>query len=257
MAPDSKRGGAIDGAEEVLEEEMEVLEEGTRARNREFQKHLDAITERGRKWDKGMREEVDERDQADKDLRDKVTEWLENSWQDIEDETTTAFDNYENEIFPPIEQRCTDAEIGFKEFEEVTVPTMMDELQGRVARHLHKQREAFDIDNIKLEKREKKIISRFIVHQHRSRQAFIDEERTRFNKLLVFGEEMDETGRVDDRQDEVLQCKVMNDMAMQKDLLLAEGLRREDEDCDILDNLAKSMARLQKSVLVNFGMGSS
>ena len=50
-ARESKRGPIIDAEEADLESNMATLEEGTRAKNREFQAHLDAIKERGVRWE--------------------------------------------------------------------------------------------------------------------------------------------------------------------------------------------------------------
>ena len=51
------------------------------------------------------------------------------------------------------------------------MPGIIEELQGTVMRKLQRQREVFEIDNTKLDKREKKIIARFERHKEDTYQV--------------------------------------------------------------------------------------
>lgn len=255
-APESKRGPMIDRAEGELEGNMDRLEEGTRARNREFQEHLDAIKARARRWEAKLEEEMAHRDAAHAEIKAAAEASITTAYAEVDTKVRAAFDHFDAHSIPPLEERCQVLVDGFDRFENQTVPKMIDELQGAVSHRLHRQHEAFDIDNTKLLNREKKIVSRAMVHQARSRQSFVDEEASRFKQFLLLGEEMDETARADDRAEEQMQTRTLKQTAELQEDLQAECVVREKEDLEILENLATSMSRLQRSILVNFGMGA-
>jgi hypothetical protein len=255
-ARESKRGPIIDKEEADLESNMATLEEGTRAKNREFQAHLDAIKERGVRWEAKLEEETAHRDAAFDEIKAAAERSITAAYEEMEEKVTAAFDHFDAESIPPLEQSCQVLVDGFDRFEHVTVPGMIEELVAATSRRLHRQHEAFDIDNTKLLNREKKIVVRTQVHQARCRQSFVDEETTRFHKFLLLGEELDETARTDDRAEEQMQTRTLKQTAELQEDLQAECKVREGEDLEILENLAGSMSRLQQSILVNFGMGA-
>ena len=53
-----------------------------------------------------------------------------------------------------------------------------------------------------------------------------------------------------------MQTRTLKQTAELQEDLQAECVVREKEDLEILENLATSMSRLQRSILVNFGMGA-
>jgi len=254
VAPESKRGPIIEKAEGDLEHEMETLEEGTKVRNREFQMHLDAIKERGRAWEAKMKYEDEDRARADKTLRTYYISELDRAYAEMEAKVCATYDNFDNVLAPPLEDRCAALEDGFDLFADVTVPGIMEELQGTVIRKLKKQREVFEIDNVKLDKRERKIKKRNVDYEEATTEAFVNEKNMRFRKFLLMQEEMDEAARNDDRNEEKKVCEVIEELGQVQRLLAAENKMRETEDVEILMNLAASMKRLQESILVNFGM---
>lgn len=254
VVPDSKRGQLIDDAEGNLEVEMGTLEEGTRQRNKLYQRQLDAIKERQRKWEDKMKMEYEARLVAMREAQRYAEDGLRTVFEEMEDKVSDLFDEYDNQKIPPLESRCSTLEHDFEEFANVTVPGIIEELQGTVMRKLQRQREVFEIDNTKLDKREKKIVARFERHKEDTYQDFEDEARTRHNKLLLLQEEMSEASRVDDRMEEQQITQVISTLGELKALLKEEATIREQEDLELLQNLAASMQRLQESILVNFGV---
>ena len=59
---DSKRIPLIDAQEVALNDELIVLDEGTRIRNREFKRRMDAIEGRESEWRRRLEEEEAEKD---------------------------------------------------------------------------------------------------------------------------------------------------------------------------------------------------
>jgi len=257
VVPDSKRGQVIDDAEGTLEDEMGSLEEGTRQRNKLYQRQLDAIKERQRKWEEKLKQEYESRLTAMRQAQIYAEHGLGSVFEEMEDKVSDMYDEYDNAVIPPMENRCSTLEHDFEEFATVTVPGIIEELQGTVMRKLQRQREVFEIDNTKLDKREKKIVARFERHKEDTYQDFEDEARTRHNKLLLLQEEMSEASRVDDRMEEEVQARVIRILGELKALLKEEATCREEEDLELLHNLAASMQRLQESILVNFGVSAA
>ena len=135
----------------------------------------------------------------------------------------------------------------------MTVPGVIEELQGSITRQLKKNHETFDIDNTKLLKREKRIVERFESHVKLTQNSFQIEKQKRKAKFLAMHEEVYNTIRVDDRQSEEVQCTNMETIHAIKAELQAEREIREREDLEILGKLADAMAKLQHSILTNFG----
>ena len=58
----------IEQQEISLKDELIILEDGTKARNREFYRQLDAISERGRNWEQKLAQEIKAQRKAQKEL---------------------------------------------------------------------------------------------------------------------------------------------------------------------------------------------
>ena len=69
VEPESKRANKIEKDEVSLKEELVILEDGTKARNREFYRQLDAISERGRHWEQKLAAEIKAQRVAQKEVR--------------------------------------------------------------------------------------------------------------------------------------------------------------------------------------------
>ena len=141
----------------------------------------------------------------------------------------------------------------FRTFVDITVPDIIEKLQGNVTRKLKKSHETFDIDNAKLMKREKRIVDRFDLHTKTTKKAFDIETKKRLEKFLSMHEEMQEVMRVDDRVVEMCHGNSMRTVQTLQKELKTELQVREEEDMEILEKLATAMSKLQSSILNNFG----
>ena len=129
----------------------------------------------------------------------------------------------------------------------------MDRQSGIVSRKLQKAHDTFDIENQKVLKREQKIVSRFRKHAERTAQAFEDERATRLSKFMLLGEEISDTERHDDRQEEKTVKVIIDEIIKIRDLEKEETSIRETEDNTLLDTMLYAQQRLQESVLKSFG----
>lgn len=168
-------------------------------------------------------------------------------------ETESMFHQINTTEFPPESNREVELNANFREFVDKTVPGIIEKLQGSVTRHLKKSHETFDIDNTKLLKREKRIVERFDTHRKVTTTQFSVEKQKRLEKFLSHDEEMIKTIRVDDRQSEQIQSQTIETVRAIRAELQAERDIREKEDLEILGKLADAMAKLQQSILTNFG----
>lgn len=141
----------------------------------------------------------------------------------------------------------------FRQFVDVQVPKVVEELQGNVVRQLQKSHETFHIDNTKLLKREKRIVDRFENHQQNTQRWFTMEGTKRHEKFRSLTEDMNNTMRVDDRQTESSQGSNFTTLVAVESELDTESSVRNTEDMEILEKLSDAMAALQTSILTNFG----
>lgn len=254
LPPDSKRAHLIEDAEETLDYAMDELEEGTRARNIEQQRRLDIIKERGQNWKDKLDKSIQDRDAAHAELQAKLMAQFEAASDEFVRTIDEKFDTIERDDLPPQNNREDHLRKDFREFVDVTVPSIIEALQGSITRRLKKSHETFDIDNAKLMKREIQIVERFDRHKKGTHDAFEDEKMRRFTKFLTMAEDVDKTMRVDDRASEITQVKAIDStVAAQEELADVERIRKRD-DHEVLNKLADAMARLQESILTNFGV---
>jgi hypothetical protein len=142
-----------------------------------------------------MKYEDEDRARAHGQLKTYYISELDRAYAEMEAKVCATYDNFDNVLAPPLEDRCAALEDGFDLFADVTVPGIMEELQGTVIRKLKKQREVFEIDNVKLDKRERKIKRRNLDYEEATTEAFENEKNMRFRKFLLMQEEMDEAAR--------------------------------------------------------------
>jgi hypothetical protein len=252
-APDSKRAPKIEKQELDLKDELVVLEEGTKKRNREFYKQLDEIEERGKKWEVKMKVEVEEQKEAHQQLLELFDKTLSTAISVEKKSLVEAIELFHTDKTPPQETRMTENEQGVEVFVGETIPAVVDRQSGIVSRKLQKAHDTFDIENQKVLKREQKIVSRFRKHAERTAQAFEDERATRLSKFMLLGEEISDTERHDDRQEEKSVRVVIDEIIKIRDLEKEETAIREKEDNTLLDTMLYAQQRLQESVLKSFG----
>jgi len=251
--PESKREHKIVSQERDLEDGMVVLDEGTRRRNREFYEKLDAIDERSRKWEAKMRSEIQEREDAHKAVVADFEASLKEYFDLMKNKMDEVLGYYEDQRIPDSEARITGNEERFDEFVNVTVPRVVEEQSGAVTRRLQKAHDNFDIDNAKILKREKKILQRRENHFDNTAQGFEDESTTRIGKLWLLAEDIHKSEQTNAKQSEKLIALVMGELKDTKDRASEASKIRKEMDCLVLENLADTQHRCQKSVLDHFG----
>jgi hypothetical protein len=129
----------------------------------------------------------------------------------------------------------------------------MEKLQGTITRKLEKNHETFDIENAKIQKREKKTLQALETTEKRSAASFQTERERRTLKFLERDEDFHHVMRVDNRSSERQQIEHVEVLVSLRAQLQEEGRVRQQEDLEILDKLSTSFHRLQASILENLG----
>ncbi|GMF36338.1 unnamed protein product [Phytophthora lilii] len=129
----------------------------------------------------------------------------------------------------------------------------MEKLQGTITRKLEKNHETFDIENAKIQKREKKTLHALKSNERKTDASFRTETARRVAKFQECEEDFHHVMRVDNRGAEKGQSAQMQGLVALRAQLRAESAMREKEDLEILDNLSSSFGRLQASILENLG----
>ncbi|KUF82927.1 hypothetical protein AM587_10001824 [Phytophthora nicotianae] len=129
----------------------------------------------------------------------------------------------------------------------------MEKLQGTITRKLEKNHETFDIENAKIQKREKKTLHALESNERKTDASFRTETARRIAKFQEREEEFHHVMRVDNRSVERDQSQQIQGLVALHTQLKAESAQREKEDLQILDNLSSSFGRLQASILENLG----
>jgi len=230
-----------------------VLDEGTRRRNREFKRRMDAVEERQGEWNERCREEEKARDLEHDKVMSSVEEQFNNTVQSIWDKIEKDFSVFHTTHIPPLEDRMTAQEEDFEYFVYTTVPRLIDECTETIARRVEKARETFVIENTKVVKREEKLVERFERHLGKTMQGNEDEEATRISKMRLLTEEIDVPERVDERAEEVKITEVMREIVEVREMIKKEKIERAEEDGVVLDQMLRTQEKLQRSVLENFG----
>ncbi|RHY32761.1 hypothetical protein DYB32_002270 [Aphanomyces invadans] len=264
---DSKRTDLIVTAEELLSHDMDELKEATHVRNVEIQKHFVRT--------KKLSAEMKARDESIAALRAGFTDAFESAFAAMAVKASDAFHVRLDETILAQEMREDNVQVQFNEFINVTIPSIIEALQGTITRRLDKSHETFDIDNTKLLKREKKMTNQVESHERKTAQAFVDEKERRSTTFVALQEEMHTTMRTDDRQ--VRRPHNGSISIKGKDSTLWEALAekkqsgmietivaltsqydevrrvREAEDAELLEKVSSAMERLHTSILSSFG----
>ncbi|CAM9595931.1 unnamed protein product [Scytosiphon promiscuus] len=250
---DSKRYWKIEKQEGDLTGQLGELEQGTRQRNREFEAKLRAIEERIRGLEAGIIQEIQEREATHSVMFAGLQEKLKASVATIEGEAEASITaRFEPALLENLERVEAD-EAKAEEFVRVTVPRVIDEQSGTVTRKLQKARETFDIENAKIVKRERKLVSRFAGHVKGTAQSFEDEKSTRVGKLWLLGEDLEGVEHMDDRGDESLQVSIVQTIKATRGDVATLSEERRYQDGLLLDSLAHAQQKLQRCILETFG----
>ncbi|ETW04327.1 hypothetical protein H310_04628 [Aphanomyces invadans] len=250
---DSKRTDLIVTAEELLSHDMDELKEATHVRNVEIQKHFDAINERSRHFEEKLSAEMKARDESIAALRAGFTDAFESAFAAMAVKASDAFHVRLDETILAQEMREDNVQVQFNEFINVTIPSIIEALQGTITRRLDKSHETFDIDNTKLLKREKKMTNQVESHERKTAQAFVDEKERRSTTFVALQEEMHTTMRTDDRQAEKKQSGMIETIVALTSQYDEVRRVREAEDAELLEKVSSAMERLHTSILSSFG----
>lgn len=150
-------------------------------------------------------------------------------------------------------RRIRECDADFNKFAYTSVPEIMEKLQGTITRRLEKNHETFDIENAKIQKREKKTLGALESNEKKSESSFRVERDRRVLKFQEREEEFHHVMRVDNRDSERKQANQVEILVSLQHQLHEESKVREKEDLAILDKLAASFHQLQSSILENLG----
>ncbi|KAE9094858.1 hypothetical protein PF010_g16933 [Phytophthora fragariae] len=251
--PESKRADQIEDAEEDLEVDMEELKAAVHAYNVDFQARVDAVKQRGRNLEAKLGLEHEDMMSSVQQLRADFRKQFQTAFLTLEQKTLSHFAKLEAQEITCQEKKLHECETEFRTFAYTTVPEIMEKLQGTITRKLEKNHETFDIENAKIQKREKKTLHALESNERKTDASFRTETTRRVDKFQEREEEFHHVMRVDNRSVERDQSTHMQGLVALRAQLRAESSLREKEDLAILDNLSSSFGRLQASILENLG----
>ncbi|KAG1692039.1 hypothetical protein DVH05_025848 [Phytophthora capsici] len=251
--PESKRADEIEDAEEDLEVDMEELKAAVHAYNVDFQQRIDAVKQRGRALEGKLGTEHDDMMSSIEQLRAVFRKQFQTSFVMLEQKTLSHFGRLEAQEITTQEKKLHECDSEFRTFAYTTVPEIMEKLQGTITRKLEKNHETFDIENAKIQKREKKTLHALESNERKTEASFRTENARRVAKFQEREEDFHHVMRVDNRNVERDQSTNVQGLVALHAQLRAESALREKEDLEILDNLSSSFGRLQASILENLG----
>ncbi|KAF4319863.1 hypothetical protein BBO99_00005878 [Phytophthora kernoviae] len=255
--PESKRAELIEDAEEDLEVDMEELKAAVHAYNVEFQQRIDTVKQRGRELEAKLGTEHEDMMTSIEQLRIGFRKQFQAAFLTLEQKTLSHFARLEAQEITTQEKKLHECEAEFRTFAYTTVPEIMEKLQGTITRKLEKNHETFDIENAKIQKREKKTLHALESNERKTDASFRTETARRVSKFQERDEDFHHVMRVDNRSTERDQSTQVEGLVALHAQLRAESSLREKEDLEILDKFSSSFGRLQSSILENLGEDTS
>lgn len=240
----------------------------------------DAVKERGRQLETNLSAEREAMQQSIQELQASFRKQFQSSFLTLEQKTLSHFARVEAYEVAAEEKKCgllvacqlcaiisgsrcpsglcvldrvRECDADFRRFAYTTVPEIMEKLQGTITRKLEKNHETFDIENAKIQKREKKTLQALETTEKRSVASFQTERERRTLKFLEREEDFHHVMRVDNRSSERQQAEHVEVLVSLRAQLQEEARVRQHEDLEILDKLSTSFHRLQASILENLG----
>ncbi|TMW67777.1 hypothetical protein Poli38472_007449 [Pythium oligandrum] len=251
--PESKRAQLIENAEVDLEEDMEALKAAVHAYNVDFQRRIDEVKTRGRILEEHIGTEYEAMEESMNQLQDSFKKFFQTSFLSMEQKILSHFARVEAHDVADEERKIRDCDADARHFFYTTVPEIMENLQGTITRKLEKNHETFDIENAKIQKRERKTLGMLEGNEKRTASNFEMERDRRKVKFQEREEDFHHVMRVDNRATERQQSNQMETLVALQRQLDEEARVRQRDDVEVLDKLSASFHRLQSSILENLG----
>jgi hypothetical protein len=172
----SKRYNIIEEEDQNLNRNIGDLQEGTKARNRVFQKRIDNIWDDTEIWEAKLKTEAREAVETITNMRDEYQLHMDEFTAQLQSEIKTVFDNIDNKLVIDQQERLQKVGDKLSHFVTKTAPAGIDNTSGEVRRGLKKQIETFSIGQQKERIREQKFVNNASSHIQKTAQQFTDEE---------------------------------------------------------------------------------
>lgn len=236
-----------------LDANIEDLNVSTRARNKAFQNRLDEIWSLTHTWESHLNIEKKEATETIMDMREDYQKQLNNLNSSLQNQIKRTFDKFDYEILAADGEHVKQIEDSFNMFVKEIVPENIEKHSGEVSRQLRRAYETFDIEKIKEEKRETKLVEKANRHLQLTAQRFEDENAMLNSSFYNIDDEIVQEEARSARQhlirnEAAFKCiKLLNDTAKE------EREKRTSEDIDLLDTIIDTQQLLQKTILTHFG----
>jgi len=248
--PESKRYHIIEEEDRNLVKNLTVLEEGTKARNREILRRLNEVWSQTAGWEAKMVTEVKEAEESIEQIKRDYAAHMKEFEESFLKEVRSTFHHIDENLIPPQVDRVKEQEKDVDYFVKTTVPDSIERQSGEVSRQLKKQYETFDIEKQKGKKKERKFITKANEHIQTTAQKFTDEDALLAACFFNLEEDVIEHERRSSRMHLRRYDNAVKDV-MQLDKRITEVVaKRKEEDVDILDTLIETQGLLQKTVVV-------
>jgi len=253
----SNRYPLIENEDKNLSNNIVVLDEATRNKNRIFQERLNEIWSSTSGWEARLRTEITEAEEATDHLKAEYTRHIKNFGKSIKKLINKKYDILDFEEFPQLVSHVDTIDKDMRYFVNITVPENVERQSGEVSRQLKKQHESFDIEKQKENKREKKIVLKANDHIQNSAQRLNDENALMTARFFSVEEDIIDrerrASRIHDRH-----FDTAADGVEHNELLLSkEKEKRRVEDEQLLDKIHETQKHLQRTIVEHFGSSST
>lgn len=234
--------------DEFLDDNLLELDEGTKARNREFQRRLDEIWQSASQYEARLRVEAREAVESILHLKDEYDVHIQEFSSNMQREIKSIFDKFDDVVLPAESSRVDVIEERLDIFIKQTVPATIEAQSGEVSRQLKRAYETFDIEKKKEEKRESKLVTRASKHIQKTGQRFEDESAFISSSFFSVEDDVAECERRAVRNHHHQLDQVSKSIVQINSVSTKESKERMAEDCIVLDTLIDTQKLLQQTV---------
>jgi len=252
----SKRRPLIEGEDKILDVQIVELDEGTKARNRAFQKRLDEIWASTSGWEAKLRTEAKEAVETIMNMKDDYQKHINKFNQSLQDEINSIFDKVDAELIPAELARIDTIEKDADFFVRDTVPAAIERQSGEVSRQLRRAYETFEIEKKKECKRELKLADKASHHMQNTAQRFDDENALMSSCFFNLEDDIMEYERNAARMHLLRNATSIDAIELLNSVAETERTLRTSEDVEVLDTVIETQGLLQQTVLMHFGTQS-